>query len=270
VRSWVLGTGSQGNVVVVEADGSRILVDAGLPIRALVRRLASIGITPDEIEAVVLTHEHADHARAAVAGARAYGWRIMATAGTVAADQALWSAGTEPMRAGDTVGLSTMQVTTVPVPHDAAAPVAVVVTARHSGERTAVVYDLGCATDAVRRGLSGLDVLIIESNHDEAMLRMGPYPRSVAKRIAGPRGHLSNVAAADLARSVTHRGLSRIVLAHLSANCNEPSLALRTMTAALAGTRSSGARVSVASQETVTGPFGPADTTPSSQLSLGF
>jgi phosphoribosyl 1,2-cyclic phosphodiesterase len=266
----VLGTGSQGNAVVVEAGGSRILVDAGLPIRTLVRRLASIGITPDEIEAVVLTHEHTDHAGAATAGVRAYGWRVVATAGTVAADQTLWAAGTEPMPVGETLRLSTMDVNTVPIPHDAAAPVAVVVTARRSGARTGIAYDLGCANDVVRRGLSGLDVLILESNHDEAMLRMGPYPRSVARRIAGPRGHLSNVAAADLARSIAHRGLTRVVLAHLSANCNEPALALRTMTAALAGTRSRGVTVSAASQTKVTGPFCPGGTTASGQLSLGF
>ncbi len=190
MRSWVLGTGSNGNAVLLEADGSFALVDAGLPIRTLVRRLASIGVAPEQIELVVLTHEHSDHARAAIAGRRLFGWRLLATRGTVAADVELAAAGTESLRAGDGVVLGTMDVSTIPVPHDAAAPVAIVATARRSGFRTGVAYDLGRATDVVRRGLTDVDVLIVESNHDDVLLRTGPYPRSVANRIAGPHGHL--------------------------------------------------------------------------------
>ena len=133
MRSWVLGTGSNGNAVLLEADGSYALVDAGLPIRTLVRRLASIGLAPEQIEVVVLTHEHSDHARAAIAGRRLFGWRLVATRGTVAADVELAAAGTESVRSGDGVVLSTMDLSTIPVPHDAAAPVAIVATARRSG-----------------------------------------------------------------------------------------------------------------------------------------
>lgn len=267
MRSWVLGTGSQGNAILLEADGSHVLIDAGLPIRSLVRRLAGIGVAPERIEAVVLTHEHADHARAALAGARAFGWRLLATRGTVAADAGLTAAGTESTRAGDTLMLSTMDVTTIPVPHDAAAPIAIVATARRSGFRTGVAYDLGRTTDTVRRGLTRVDVLIIESNHDEVLLRTGPYPRSVANRIAGPCGHLSNAEAADLVRSVAHRGLERVVLAHLSVNCNEPALALRTMASALARTGARGAALGLAMQEKVVGPFGAGS---AAQLTLGL
>ncbi len=189
MRSWVLGTGSHGNAVVIESEQSRVLIDAGIPIRSLVRRLGRIGFAPEDIEAVVLTHEHADHARAALAGARAFGWRIFATRGTIAADPDLAAAGAESVRPGDALVLSTMEIVTIPIPHDAAAPVAVVATAQRSGIRTGVAYDLGRATDAVHRGLSQLDVLIVESNHDDGLLRTGPYPRSVANRIAGPHGH---------------------------------------------------------------------------------
>jgi phosphoribosyl 1,2-cyclic phosphodiesterase len=267
MRSWVLGTGSNGNAVLLEADGSYALVDAGLPIRTLVRRLAGIGLAPEQIELVVLTHEHSDHARAAIAGRRLFGWRLVATRGTVAADVGLAAAGTESVRAGDRVVLSTMDVSTIPVPHDAAAPVAIVATARRSGFRTAVAYDLGRATDVVRRGLTAVDVLIVESNHDDVLLRTGPYPRSVANRIAGPHGHLSNAEAADLVRSVAHRGLTRVVLAHLSANCNEPMLALRSMAGALARTGARGAGIDVATQDRVAGPFGAGS---AAQLTLGL
>jgi phosphoribosyl 1,2-cyclic phosphodiesterase len=268
MRSWVLGTGSHGNAVVIETGGARVLVDAGLPIRSLVRRLQRIGIAPDDIEAVVLTHEHADHARAALAGARAYGWRILATRGTVGADADLAAAGAECMCPGDRLVLSTMDIMTIPIPHDAAAPVAVVATAHRSGARTGVAYDLGRATDVVRRGLARLDVLIVESNHDDVLLRTGPYPRSVANRIAGPHGHLSNTDAAELVGAVAHRGLDRIVLAHLSANCNEPALALRTMASAVRRGAARGAALTVATQTEVTGPFGPG--APGAQLSLGL
>jgi len=267
MRSWVLGTGSNGNAVLLEAGGSYVLVDAGLPIRTLVRRLARVHVAPQQIEGVVLTHEHTDHARAAVAGARMFGWRLVATRGTVAAYAALMTAGIDTIRVGERVVLSTMEIDTIPVPHDAAAPIAIVATATRSGFRTGVAYDLGRATDAVRRGLTALDVLIIESNHDDVLLRTGPYPRSVANRIAGPHGHLSNAEAADLVRTVAHRGLTHVVLAHLSANCNEPALALRTMAGALARTRARGASSGVATQDEVAGPFGAVS---SAQLTLGL
>jgi phosphoribosyl 1,2-cyclic phosphodiesterase len=266
VLSWVLGTGSQGNAVVLEADGARILVDAGLPIRTLVRRLAAIGVSPLDIEAVILTHEHNDHLQAAVSGARKYGWRILATRGTIAAERDLSSVGATAIARDEVIRLSTMEVATVPIPHDAVSPIAVVATARRTGIRTAVAYDLGCVTETVRRGLARLDVLIIESNHDEAMLRMGPYPPSVARRIAGPHGHLSNTSAADLVRRVAHRGLADVVLAHLSASCNEPGLAAQATSAALARSRHKTARVTVAVQDRITGPFGPG----SSQLTLAL
>jgi phosphoribosyl 1,2-cyclic phosphodiesterase len=257
VRSWVLGTGSRGNAVLLEADGSRVLVDAGFPIRALVRRLRAIGVAPQDIEAVIITHEHRDHVRAAAAGARAYGWRVFATAGTIAADPRLGAAAASRAVVGESIALTTMDVATIPVPHDAASPIAVVVTARRTGVRIGVAYDLGHATEAVRRGLARLDVLILESNHDEGMLRAGPYPPMAIDRIAGPNGHLSNAAAADLVCSVAHSGLACVVLAHLSEINNDPRLALRGLTAALARARRTAIRVSAANQATVEGPFAP-------------
>lgn len=270
MRTWVLGSGSQGNAVLLEAGDAHVLVDAGLPYRSLVRRLGRVGVSPEEIEVVVVTHEHTDHARAAAAGARRFGWRLLATRGTIAAAGDLLRAGARGVGVGETVALSTMDIEMIPVPHDAAAPVAVVATARATGARTGVAYDLGRATDAVHRGLSQLDVLVVEANHDDVMLRTGPYPRSVANRIAGPRGHLSNAAAAQLVAAVAHRGLARVVLAHLSANCNEPALALRAVGASLARTACRRASLAVSSQETVAGPFTAARRDAAGQLSLGL
>ena len=274
MKTWVLGSGSRGNAVLGEVDGARVLIDAGFPIRELARRLKSIDAPPTSIEAVMVTHEHTDHARSAAAGARAFGWRIYASLRTLEADPELRAAGAIAVRVGETLALSTMDLVTVPIPHDAAQPVAVVATARRSGIRAGVAYDLGHVTDATCAGLAELDLLILEANHDLDMLRAGPYPVSVADRIAGPRGHLSNAAAADLARAVVHRGLGRVVLAHLSENCNEPRLAIHAVATALARTRRGGIPVCAASQHTVTGPFlaheslGPAPDP--RQLSLDF
>lgn len=271
MRSWVLGTGSGGNAILLEVDGARVLVDAGFPMRELVRRLRRIGVAPTSIEAIVLTHEHADHARGAAAGARVFGWPIYASRRTVAADESLRDADATGVETLATIALSTMDLRMVPVPHDAAQPVAVVATARRTGVRIGVAYDLGHVTPTVRAGLADLDVLILEANHDEDMLRAGPYPPTVVDRIAGRHGHLSNRAAAELACAVAHRGLRCVVAAHLSANCNDPRLAERALRSALTRTRFSSVSVMAAAQDQVMGPFGVAfDGGSSSQLSLGL
>jgi phosphoribosyl 1,2-cyclic phosphodiesterase len=274
MRSWVLGTGSRGNAVLLEADGAYVLVDAGFPVRDLVRRLRRIGVAPTSIEAVVVTHEHTDHSRGAATGARAFGWPLYASPRTVGADTVLRAAGAMSVDGNATIGLSTMDLTTVPVPHDAAQPVAVVATAHRTGARTGVAYDLGHVTAAIRSALAHLDVLILEANHDEDMLRAGPYPPTVVDRIAGRHGHLSNRAAAELACAIAHRGLRRLVVAHLSTNCNDPGLATRVVAAALGRTRCSSALVTAALQDAVTGPFTAASSSSaaasSCQLSLAF
>lgn len=125
-----------------------------------------------------------------------------------------------------------------------------------TGGRVGIVYDLGYAGAPLRRALRDLDVLVLEANHDEGMLRAGPYPPSVRDRIAGRRGHLSNRAAAELARDVAHASLAHLVLAHLSDQCNDVSLARREMSRGLAATRFTGG-VHAAPQDAVIGPFEP-------------
>jgi phosphoribosyl 1,2-cyclic phosphodiesterase len=274
MRSWVLGTGSRGNAVLLEADGAYVLVDAGFPVRELARRLRRIGVAPASIEAVIITHEHTDHSRGAATGARAFGWPLYASTRTVGADRVLRAAGAMRVEGSATIALSTMEVTTVPVPHDAAQPIAVVATARRTGARTGVAYDLGHVTPAIRSALAHLDVLILEANPDEDMLRAGPYPPTVVDRIAGRHGHLSNRAAAELACAIAHRGLRRLVVAHLSANCNDPCLATRAVASALARTRFTAVPVTPALQDAVTGPLTAATASSrapeASQLSLAF
>lgn len=255
VRTWVLGSGSRGNAVLIECgDGAHILVDAGFPPAILARRLQAAGIAPEAIEAVVVTHEHTDHVRGAAAAARRWGWALYATAGTIAECQALADADVLSFEPGGTLSLGCADVETVAVSHDASEPIAVVVTSRRTGSRTAIAYDLGHVDQPLRRMLHDIDVLVLEANHDAGMLRAGPYPPSVQRRIASRAGHLSNDAAARLARDCAAAGLGELVLAHLSANCNEGRIALGTVANVLAPTSFRG-RVHVAPQDHVAGPF---------------
>jgi phosphoribosyl 1,2-cyclic phosphodiesterase len=233
MRTWLLGSGSRGNATVIESGDTRVLVDAGFPRRALAHRLETAGIEPESIAALILTHEHIDHARGAASSARRWGWRVYATSGTLA--QCPQFADAEPIRAAGTFGLGALDFTAFAVPHDALSPIALVATERPTGARIGLAYDFGHVTDAIRAALERVDVLIVESNHDEMMLRACPYPPSVRWRIAGPRGHLSNRAAAELVRSIAWRGLRQVVLAHLSETCNEPEFAVAAMRRAWRG-----------------------------------
>jgi phosphoribosyl 1,2-cyclic phosphodiesterase len=189
------------------------------------------------------------------AGAKRWGWSVHATTGTIAACPALADTA-RPFTAGATLELDEFSIASVPTSHDAADPVAFVATARRSGVRAGVVYDLGHVSARVRGALTDLDVLVLEANHDEGMLRAGPYPPSVRQRIAGPRGHLGNRAAAELARHCAHSKLAHVVLAHLSDTCNEPALATSTVNAALARTRWRGT-LHAAPQHGIIGPLTP-------------
>ena len=253
MRLWVLGTGSRGNAVLLESDGARIIVDAGFGVRALAERLAAGRVAPESIDACVVTHEHADHVKGVRHAASRWGWAVHASSGTAAAHAPLRASNASTFAAGAAFRVGPFAVQTVATPHDAAESVAVVVTA-DSGARAGVCYDLGHAPDAVRLALADLDLLVLESNHDEAMLRAGPYPPSVAERIAGRFGHLSNRAAGALARQVAGPGLRHVVLAHLSESCNEPRLASADVGATLARTRFRGA-ITTALQDVVVGPF---------------
>src|SRR5687767_11267326 len=201
MRVWVLGSGSRGNAVLLEHRGARILVDAGFHAKALEQRLAAIEVPCESIEALVVTHEHHDHVRGACAAARTWGWPLHASCGTVNAYPALREADAHTFDAGTTLRFSSMELQSIAIPHDAEEPVAIIAT-DDIGGRVGIVYDLGYASGALRRALRDLDVLVLEANHDEGMLRTGPYPPTVRDRIAGRRGHLSNTAAADVARDV--------------------------------------------------------------------
>jgi phosphoribosyl 1,2-cyclic phosphodiesterase len=247
LRFRVLGSGSAGNATLVEGGGAKVLLDAGLGPRQLAERLQSAGVDPAELDAVFVSHEHGDHARGAAAFSARWGVPLAGTPGTfVAAGFARAKLpGYEPLAAGESRSIRRLTVKAVAVPHDAAAPLAFVVStsAASFGHAT----DLGHLSRGLVEALRGCDVLLMESNYDPGMLRDGPYPWSLKERILGP--HLSN---GDVGR-LLERGLGprcrNVVLAHLSRKNNHPELALMTSEEALGRARRSDVRVTLATPE---------------------
>lgn len=266
MKLWMLGSGSRGNALLLECAGSRVLIDAGFSPRVLSARLAEIGVVGESIEAVIVTHEHTDHVRGARACAKRWGWELYTSTGTAAAYGELRAGGVRTFAAGDTIELRELSLRSVPTPHDAAEPVAFVATARRSGMRAGIAYDIGHVTATLQGALTELDLLVLESNHDREMLRNGPYPRVVQMRIAGSKGHLCNEDAATLATDCAHSGLEHVVLAHLSQKCNRPTIAKAAVVGALRKTAFRG-RVTAAHQDRVAGPF---TAGARAQLSFGF
>lgn len=271
MKLCVLGSGSKGNAVLIQAGQTRILIDAGFSTRVLARRLSSIGVDPESIEAVVVTHEHADHAKGAAAGATKWGWQVYATAGTGGACIGFAELGARSIPSNGAFAIGDIDLHTVTVSHDAEEPVAIIATGKETGVRAAIIYDLGVLTEPVRRAIEGVEILVLESNYDVDMLRFGPYPPSVQRRIAGREGHLSNRAAASAAETCAHRGLAHVVLAHLSDVNNTPRIATDSMQRALRRTPFRG-QITIGEQDQPSRPIAAARSCDhkASQLSLGL
>ncbi|HEU4400779.1 MAG TPA: MBL fold metallo-hydrolase, partial [Candidatus Polarisedimenticolia bacterium] len=226
IRLAVLGSGSAGNATCIEGGGARLLLDAGFSCRELGARLAAVGVEPHRLDALVITHEHADHVRGAALFARTHKIPVYCTAGTARAANLDRRAGTThlPVEAGVPFAIGGLRIEAFEVPHDAAETVGFVFDCEEG--RIGYATDLGHSPEAVRRGLSDCDLLVLESNHDVAMLRAGPYPEVIKQRVLGRHGHLDNETAADLACEVAGDRTRRLILAHLSRTNNRPDLAL--------------------------------------------
>lgn len=249
MRLSVLGSGSRGNAMLLESHSGALLVDAGFSFRDLSRRLASAGCDPARLVGVALTHEHGDHARGAPGAAAAWHVPILASAGTLAALAPRLKPGTTThiLSASSPHPCGGFTLRAYPTAHDAADAIMLVVE-DGEGRRVGIACDVGSPTAALRHACRELDALVIETNHDEVLLRSSNYPPAVRARIAGHGGHLSNREAALLAAEVAHAGLAVLVLAHLSDRCNTPDLARDAVARALEGTAFRG-RLLVARQD---------------------
>jgi phosphoribosyl 1,2-cyclic phosphodiesterase len=237
MRFASLGSGSEGNGLIVEVgtlfETTRVLIDCGFGVRETVMRLARLGLAPSELSAILVTHEHADHIGGVAAFAARYDVPVWLTFGTLETVGTLMS--DVPRVYGfdshDVFAIGAIEVRPFPVPHDAREPVQFVVS--DGTRKLGVLTDIGMTTPYVESRLSGCDALVLECNHDEAMLANGSYPYSLKQRIAGRYGHLCNEAAADLLRAIDSTRLKHIVAAHLSQQNNTPELARSTLAAAL-------------------------------------
>ena len=229
MRVSILASGSGGNACVVESGRTRVLVDAGLSAKELERRLLARGIEPETIRAVFVTHEHNDHSSGALVFSARWESPVFTTAGTAAAiglDGSLFSpfvrieSGREG-RVGD-IGFRAFAT-----PHDANEPVAYAFEA--DGTRLVIASDLGRAEEDFVAFLRDATALLLEFNHDEDMLRDGPYTWPLKQRIAGGWGHLSNRQSAEAVRRAAGPRLARVVATHLSRTNNVPPLALAAL-----------------------------------------
>jgi phosphoribosyl 1,2-cyclic phosphodiesterase len=243
LRVRVLGSGSSGNATLVEARGTRILLDAGLGPRLLAERLADAGVDPEHLDAIFLSHEHGDHARGAAAFSRKWGVRLVGTRGTYAALGlgAEEIAGYDVFEPGTQRRVGALTVTAVRVPHDAVSPLAFVVTC--DGSSFGHATDLGHVGRGLVQSFAACDAVLMESNYDPGMLRDGPYPWSLKERILGPHGHLANRDAGRYLADGLPLSCRTVILAHLSETNNHPELALMSAETALKRRRRTGVRL---------------------------
>lgn len=226
MRIAILGSGSRGNALVVESGGRRILVDAGFSCRELERRMLAVGVEPESILALVVTHEHSDHLRGADRFVRRHRVPVWATGGTLGSGRlgAEARAAGRRLVSGVPAEVDGFQVEPFAIPHDAAEPVGLTVE-DSAGRRLGLAADLGSRSRLAWGRLAALDLLVIETNHDLGLLRSGPYPWVLKQRIAGSHGHLSNRDAADGVPELVTDRLRWVVLYHLSQTNNSPALA---------------------------------------------
>lgn len=248
-----IASGSEGNSLLVSAGGTHILVDAGISARRITAALLSLGLTPGDIAGVLVTHEHSDHTAGLATLTKQYRLPLYASGGTAGALCAKIPHAADVLHLLPRQGVLTLgdvQVTVFPTSHDAAESIDFRFDC--GGAALGVLTDTGCVTPEAEQALQGVDLLVLESNHDEDWLLSGPYPYYLKQRILGNRGHLSNDAAAALAQRMASAGTRQFVLAHLSRENNTPERARQTMARALAGLDVS---VTVAPRAELSGPY---------------
>jgi phosphoribosyl 1,2-cyclic phosphodiesterase len=235
VRFASLGSGSEGNALVVQAGATTVMIDCGFGINETIARCARLGLAPESIDAVVITHEHADHVGGAPRFARRFDIPVWLTFGTLSATQSRWDGCTlRGFDSHDAFVVNDIEVLPFPVPHDAREPAQMVVT--DGTRRLGVLTDVGETTSHIEASLADCDALFLEANHCPMMLAGSAYPPSLKARIAGRFGHLSNDASASLLARVAGSQLQRVVAAHLSRQNNRAELAQAAFAAALGAT----------------------------------
>jgi phosphoribosyl 1,2-cyclic phosphodiesterase len=218
VRLASLGSGSRGNATLVAGGDCCLLIDCGFSVAEVERRATALGLDPATLTAVLVTHEHSDHASGVAALSRRYRLPVYLTHGCLASGRLDGAWDLRPFNADSVLDFGDVAVRAVSVPHDAREPVQYVV--QGDGVRIGVLTDLGHATPHVCTAFRGCDLLLLEFNHDRRMLEEGPYPPKLKRRVGGPWGHLSNEQAADLLAQLDPDALQHLCVAHVSEKNN--------------------------------------------------
>jgi phosphoribosyl 1,2-cyclic phosphodiesterase len=227
IRVAALGSGSSGNSLVVQAGRTTLLVDCGFTMKETIARLHHLGLTPGDIDAVLLTHEHGDHVKGVGPLSRKFALPIWCTYGTYRQTRDNRFTTVRLFHAHEPFAIGDCDIDPFPTPHDAAESCQFVFTA--GGARFATVTDLGVCTPHVAKKLADINGLVIECNYDKDMLLNGPYPASLQTRIRSDYGHLGNEQAGELLRQIDHPKLQCILLGHLSEQNNSDAVAMTTV-----------------------------------------
>lgn len=214
----VLGSGSKGNATLVRAGQTAVLIDCGFTVQETLNRMAAIAFDPHQLSAIVVTHEHGDHSKGVVPLSRRLGVPVYASVGTSIALKWHDKQSIEPLIAGQSTHIGDLEVLPVVVPHDAREAYQFVI--GHRSGRLGILTDLGHITPHVVQSYQNIDVLLLEANHDLAMLEAGPYPPALKRRVGGPWGHLNNDQSAEFLQQLNLAQLQYIVIAHVSEQNN--------------------------------------------------
>ncbi len=218
-----LGSGSKGNATLVRAADTLVMIDCGFSLRETVRRLELLGVSPQQLDAILVTHEHSDHCSGVAALSRKFSIPVYLTHGTLGAGRCDNSFDVQHFTLHDSFTIGSLEIKAIAVPHDAREPCQY--RFFYQGKSLGVLTDLGSITPHVVDSYRGCDALVLEFNHDQQMLRDGSYPGQIKRRVGGDWGHLNNLQAATLLAQIGPAELTYLVVAHISENNNSRACA---------------------------------------------
>lgn len=234
MRFASLGSGSEGNALVVQAGATTVMIDCGFGVNETVARCARLGLAPESISAIVITHEHGDHVGGAPRFSRRFDIPVWLTFGTLSATESRWDGCMlRGFDSHDAFVVGDLEVQPFPVPHDAREPAQMSVS--DGTRKLGVLTDVGETTAHIESSLADCDALFLEANHCETLLSQSSYPPSLKARIAGRFGHLSNAASAAMLQRIASARLQRVVAAHLSRQNNTAELVRTAFANAIGG-----------------------------------
>lgn len=246
MRFASLGSGSEGNALLVVAAQTQVLMDCGFGLQDTIARLARLGVLPEQLSGIVVTHEHGDHISGVARLARKFNLPVWMTHGTLRSQTKAFAdiADIREIDPQTAFVIGDIEINPYSVPHDAAEPVQFVFS--DGAHRLGVLTDAGHGTAHIEQSLNGCDALVLECNHDADMLMNSDYPYSLKQRVGGRFGHLNNQEAGGILARLDASRLQHLIAAHLSRRNNTPELAVRALSAAAACEKS---WVGVATQE---------------------